>query len=185
MPLYTPSSPLSPTPNSAAAPVSPHSTARSSRNINSLRLANLGRYSHAPHQSIVANPDDMSKPAQQKSTTRYQSHSRQYSDAQVALQNFQRELIANATRSSRSVATSITYKPLSPRLIPLGSPGPVTPLMLEEDDGYFLAGAVRSGMGLNEGEQRELVERLILEDDRRNNLQTGRVSTVSPAGGSD
>jgi hypothetical protein len=32
-------------------------------------------------------------------------------------------------------------KPSSPRLDPLGSPGPVTPLTLEEADGYLAAGS--------------------------------------------
>lgn len=32
-------------------------------------------------------------------------------------------------------------KPVSPRLLPLGSPGPVTPMELEESAGYLAAGA--------------------------------------------
>lgn len=32
-------------------------------------------------------------------------------------------------------------KPISPRLLPLLSPGPVTPMELEERDGYLVAGA--------------------------------------------
>lgn len=32
-------------------------------------------------------------------------------------------------------------KPISPRLIPLGSPGPVTPMELEESAGYLGAGS--------------------------------------------
>jgi uncharacterized membrane protein len=33
---------------------------------------------------------------------------------------------------------------LSPRLAPLGSPGPVTPLELEGQDGYLMAGAAHA-----------------------------------------
>ena len=34
----------------------------------------------------------------------------------------------------------MAHKPLSPRLAPLGSPGPVTPMSLESSDGYLALG---------------------------------------------
>lgn len=185
-PLYTPSSPLAPALNSATTPVSPHSTARrSARNTNSLRLANLGRLSHTSQQTTSSTSEAMPKKGLQTSASKH-GHSRQYSDAQVALHNFQRELIASASRSSLTVSTTVHYKPLSPKLLPLGSPGPVTPLMLEEEEaaGYLVAGAVRRGIGLEESMDREFVERLVHGEDRRQSPQAERPSAVSPAGGS-
>ncbi len=182
-PLYTPSSPLSPIMNPSVPPVPPHLTTRSSKKTNSLRLPNLGRFHPTTCQSPPPSSENMPKHGTQTSSPKRYSHSRQYSGAQKALHNYQRELIASATRSSRSVSTS-NYKPLSPRLIPLGSPGPVTPLVLEEDGGYLVAGAVGPGTGLGEGGHRELVERLIREEEeRRNSSQAGRASPVPPAGG--
>ena len=172
-PLYTPSSPLSPCLKPAMAPLSPRSTARrSSKNTNSLRLANLGRISQTaqPNTSLIS--EEMSKQAVQKSASKHHhSHSRQHSEAQMALHNFQRELIASATRSSRTVSTTVSYKPLSPRLLPLGSPGPVTPLLLEEEGGYLGAGAFGRGNGLDERGEREFVDRLKQEQDRRQSPQ--------------
>lgn len=55
-------------------------------------------------------------------------------------------------------------KPLSPRLAPLGSPGPVTPLELEGEEGYMVAGAKREG---GVGGEVELVESLIRDEARR------------------
>lgn len=184
-PLYTPSSLLSPALKSATAPISPHSTARrSARNTNSLRLANLGRLSHTSQQTTSSTSEEMPKKGLQTSASKH-SHSRQYSEAQMSLHNFQRELIASASRSSLTVSTTVHYKPLSPKLLPLGSPGPVTPLMLEEEGaGYLVAGAVRRGIGLEESGGRESVERLMHEEDRRQGPQAKRPSAVSRAGGS-
>lgn len=50
------------------------------------------------------------------------------SQQQIAFQKQQRELIQQATRAA------MLGGPVSPRLIPLGSPGPVTPFMLEESN---------------------------------------------------
>jgi hypothetical protein len=56
-------------------------------------------------------------------------------------------------------------KPDSPKLMPLGSPGPITPFELEESAGYLVAGA-RAGTQGGEKE-RELVGRMIREEERR------------------
>jgi hypothetical protein len=58
-------------------------------------------------------------------------------------------------------------KPVSPRLAPLGSPGPITPFELEESAaaGYLVAGArMAEGPG---GGEREMVGRMIREELRR------------------
>ncbi|KAH0297710.1 hypothetical protein KCU84_g16745, partial [Aureobasidium melanogenum] len=69
-------------------------------------------------------------------------------------------------------------KPLSPRLAPLGSPGPVTPLELEGQDGYLLAGAHVSSAAAHAAAAQEaaaqlsaqhsdLVDKLIEQEVRR------------------
>jgi hypothetical protein len=58
-------------------------------------------------------------------------------------------MIAQARMSAQSSMTGVALgepikkkEPLSPRLLPAGSPGPITPLELEMDgeDGYLVAG---------------------------------------------
>jgi hypothetical protein len=97
------------------------------------------------------------------------------SDAKRRLLQYQRDMIAQAMMatnqllvkkphpsgslhpslhpalSTRSVPTMNTHKPTSPRLAPLGSPGPVTPMDLEESDnegGYLTKGKPLSAGGL-------------------------------------
>ncbi|KAK4965225.1 hypothetical protein LTR28_003509, partial [Elasticomyces elasticus] len=55
-------------------------------------------------------------------------------------------------------------KPVSPRLAPLGSPGPVTPLELEGQEGYLVAGF---SDGVSTATADELVDRLVAEEVRR------------------
>ncbi|KAI1339244.1 hypothetical protein F5Y15DRAFT_416118 [Xylariaceae sp. FL0016] len=78
-------------------------------------------------------------------------HSRNESEAKRRLQQYQRDMIAQATlalnggnisaatlSSLRTIGFNTMAKPSKPRLMPLGSPGPVTPMELEgADDGYL------------------------------------------------
>lgn len=84
---------------------------------------------------------------------------RYYSDAQRHLYMYQRDTLAAAART-RSPGRS--DKPVSPRLAPLGSPGPVTPLELEGQEGYMVAGVRSASKDTSTAE--ELVERLIAEE---------------------
>ncbi|KAJ3555884.1 hypothetical protein NPX13_g10261 [Xylaria arbuscula] len=79
------------------------------------------------------------------------SHSRSESEARYRLQQYQRDMVAQATiamnrgganeaalNSIRSMGFNHMVNPSKPRLIPLGSPGPVTPMELEgASDGYL------------------------------------------------
>lgn len=69
--------------------------------------------------------------------------------------------------------------PKKPALHPCGSPGPPTPLALEEASDYLTAGLV------GEGSPRELVDKIIREErDRHNGIDKQHSSpAVSPAGG--
>ncbi|KAK5656551.1 hypothetical protein OQA88_4530 [Cercophora sp. LCS_1] len=103
------------------------------------------------------------------------SHNRTNSEVKRRLQQYQRDMVAQATvaasallanrsgglggqsdlttiqgvplpgNMSLGVALVKTHKPISPRLAPLGSPGPVTPMSLEgEADGYLTLDRVRT-----------------------------------------
>ncbi|KAI9892039.1 MAG: hypothetical protein M1814_002234 [Vezdaea aestivalis] len=49
--------------------------------------------------------------------------------------------IPSSNRTPRTAAAAGSARPRSPKLAPLGSPGPVTPLELEESEDYFSMGA--------------------------------------------
>lgn len=89
-----------------------------------------------------------------------------YSDAQKQLYFNQREMFSAARGATSPNASG---KPVSPRLQPLGSPGPVTPLELEGEEGYLLAGARSAD---NNTAPQELVEQLIREETRRQRNMT-------------
>ncbi|KAJ4395430.1 hypothetical protein N0V85_006553 [Neurospora sp. IMI 360204] len=106
---------------------------------------------------------------------RENSHLRTGSEAKRLVEQYQRDMVAQASMalfsnaSSMSPSTRIpdnaalkniqlgatmlkTHKPLSPRLVPLGSPGPVTPMELDGNgDGYLSKG--RAVGGLDAGSQ--------------------------------
>lgn len=96
------------------------------------------------------------------------AHQRMYSDAQKHLLMYHHQTVATAARSNGKA----DEKPVSPRLAPLGSPGPVTPLELEQQDGYLVAGARQTG----NGEPNDLVERLIREENRRNSARSSQAN---------
>ncbi|KAI9866080.1 MAG: hypothetical protein M1813_001641 [Trichoglossum hirsutum] len=135
-----------------------------------LKLSSLPRFHPANFQSPNTGSTFTSATAQ-GSTPRH------YSDAQLQLHQYQRELIANATRGKTSSAGCA--RPVSPRLIPLGSPGPVTPLMLEEEGGYLAAGVSNQNSVLGEAGQKDLVERLIQEESLRHGESQSERSTLS------
>ncbi|KAI1101448.1 hypothetical protein F4804DRAFT_11659 [Jackrogersella minutella] len=104
------------------------------------------------------SPPMAAKSETQVPTTRDTSgmgHSRNESDAKRRLQQYQRDMIAQATlalnggnvnaatiSSLRTIGFTSMSKPSKPRLAPLGSPGPVTPMELEgSEDGYLGARA--------------------------------------------
>lgn len=61
-------------------------------------------------------------------------HQKMYAEAQRQVQAYQRDLFPRSPSST----TFPAERPDSPRLQPLGSPGPVTPLELETGDGGYL-----------------------------------------------
>lgn len=147
-------------PRSAAA-----ATSQRRHNTGSLQLPSLPRFHPAnfpsQHSSAATTPAaGLNSPQPPASPIAQQ---KLYSDVQKQLYLYQRETIA-----ANGGKSTVREKPLSPRLAPLGSPGPVTPLELEGQEGYLLAGAhaaARHDMSSRSG---ELMEKLIEEEVRRN-----------------
>ncbi|KXX77387.1 hypothetical protein MMYC01_207199 [Madurella mycetomatis] len=123
-----------------------------------------------------------------------QAHTRSGSEAQRRLQQYQRDMVAQAAMAasailSKSASTSSsaassphgrvpltifkTHKPVSPRLKPLGSPGPVTPMSLE--DGYMALGGPLSAAGSD----RRVTEDRNLDTDLAGNGRQRRKDTHS------
>jgi hypothetical protein len=175
-PAIRPTSPLSPRFESAnrfesLQPPSPRSMHRSAgnsqrrANTNSLKLPSLPRFHPAnfpsTHSSAQNTPDSpgMGSPHPPLSP---RTHQRAVSDAQKHLMMYQREAVSAA----RGASPAPHENPTSPRLVPLGSPGPVTPLELEGEEGYLVAGA-RTSASKDGLASEELVERLIKEEAAR------------------
>jgi hypothetical protein len=120
-------------------------------------------------------------------------HESQGSDVKRKLQEYQMAQARNAQRlaklhSGTKLPGSLP-EPDSPRLTPMGSPGPITPFELEEslEAGYVVAGANRGlrantgliGHGLARDGDRELVGRMIREEEKRRILSV-KEGTQSP-----
>ncbi|KAI1392201.1 uncharacterized protein F4822DRAFT_119105 [Hypoxylon trugodes] len=133
-------------------------------------------------------PPVSSKSETQVPTTRDSAmgHSRNESDAKRRLQQYQRDMIAQATlalnggnvnaatlNSLRTIGfTSMSSKPSKPRLAPLGSPGPVTPMELEgSDEGGYLG-----ARGPTDAQVEEIARAIRAEEDRKR-----REGATSPA----
>ncbi|KAI1819682.1 hypothetical protein F4861DRAFT_543698 [Xylaria intraflava] len=101
-----------------------------------------------PATSKSAVPDSQVPNVHQPSTI---GHPRDESEAKRRLQQYQRDMVAQATialnrgnvnqaalSSIRSLGLGNVAGPSKPRLVPLGSPGPVTPMELEGPDGGYI-----------------------------------------------
>ena len=182
LPRHKPSSPLSPTMPPSHLSASSANTQASRRPIKNLQLSSLPRFHPAHYQSAESSA------APSMRTSRPTSSGRQLSDAQLKLHQYQRDLVATAARSSRAIISQNgANKPSPPRLHPLGSPGPVTPLILEANGDYMLAGAAGDSVaGSAEDGGRGLIDRLIREERERiahPGLHVKHSPAVSPAGG--
>lgn len=186
---YHPSSPLSPI--MSTVPYSSSSQYDFQRApAHNLHIPTLPRFHPAnyqsPNSSSINSPNRTRQPSYDRPPRSPQLSHRQFSDAQQKVHQYQREVIANATRMS-SIVAPIPVKPKKPKtplLMPCGSPGtgPATPLTLEDTDDYMLAGLEKSQSTFG---NQELVDKLIREEhDRISGVHSGRNSpAISPAGG--
>lgn len=110
----------------------------------------------APTMSSSAKSESQVPAVNQTSSM---GHSRSESEAKARLQQYQRDMIAQASialgrgnpneatlGSIRQYGFNHVIKPSKPRLVPLGSPGPVTPMELEGTDVGYLG--VHGGIGV-------------------------------------
>lgn len=185
----SPLSPLAPTPLAAISPSVQQSSSRqkshqsTTKPTPNLRLNPLPRF----HPANYETPSSPNMIKQKPHSSPAKPHHRQFSDAQHKLQQYQRDVIAaSAARAALlPMSPSTTAKPNAPRLDPMGSPGPVTPLMLEPADDYLGAGSLGSP-GSRPVRGRELVQRLVDRENgrRRYSRRSESLSpAVSPAGG--
>jgi hypothetical protein len=120
---------------------------------------NLPRF----HPAIYQSPNDAHNTTQPPLSSSQKPHTyRTSSGARDALRQY-RELVTGITLPRN--ASAAPSKPSKPRLDPLGSPGPVTPLTLEEADEYMAAGTANaSESNGNAGPAPERVERMTIGD---------------------
>ncbi|KAL1592732.1 hypothetical protein SLS60_011148 [Paraconiothyrium brasiliense] len=142
---------------------------QSSGTAASLRLPSLPRFHPANFASQgssaagtpVTNPNSPQPPLSPR------AHQKHYSDVQRQMYSYQQQLMANAARQARG-----NTKPSSPKLTPLDSPGPVTPMELEGAGGYLTAGMTTNDAAAH-------VEKLIREEaSRRGEISPGRTASV-------
>jgi len=125
----------------------------------SLMLPGLPRFHPAnypsPHSSVATTPG--SGPTSPQLPLSPSMQQKVYNDAQKQLYLYQREAYMGR---STTTAPMPREGPASPRLCPLGSPGPVTPLELEEEDNYMAAGSRSSGRATFHEQADELHDKL-------------------------
>lgn len=92
------------------------------------------------------------------------------------MQQYHREVLARAASTLMGPAPPTTDAPRAPHLAPHGSPGPATPLNLEEPKDYM------SARSIGEGSPHAATDKYIREDqERRNSMRMERSSpAVSP-----
>ncbi|KAF2643910.1 hypothetical protein P280DRAFT_477354 [Massarina eburnea CBS 473.64] len=148
-----------------------HSPQSSQGSAANLRLPQLPRFhpaNFASSQNSSAAGTPGTGPSSPQPPLSPRAHQKQYSDIQRQMYAYQQQLMANAARQARGP----TAKPTSPRLNPLESPGPVTPMELEGADGYLTA-----RMGSSDASSH--VDKLIREEARRRGeISPGRVTSV-------
>lgn len=180
---HQPTSPLSPRNVDTRHTTMAHSARRpamratgSSARGPSLKLPSLPRFHPAnfPSQSSSFANTPVSGVNSPQPLMSPRSQQRQYSEAQKQLYAYQRELLSNVGKVAPKQPSN---KPVSPRLAPAASPGAVTPLELENEGGYLMAGG--RSQGTNEQAQSEYVEKLIREEAaRRGEISPKRTTTV-------
>lgn len=176
---HGPSSRLSP--NMSIPLPSTNSSQKARAPAKSLNQAGLPKYHPANFPSRDSNPTAPS-PLSSRSIA-LQARSGRGPDAKQQLLQYQRDIVNNAAKTSRSLlSSSVSSKPSSPRLNPLRSPGgPMTPFMLENAGDYLVAGSSSLPAGSKEGDGREFVERLVRRENERRKHPEARPGSVSPA----
>ena len=190
---YTPTSPLSPRLRPSASRQSSNPDVPRRPNAD-LSLGKLPRfhpvlYELQPPSSSTSVPPLLtsapissgpSRPPHAPQHYYQQQHQRQVSDAQKALQQYQREVINNAARAAALLgpAEPKSETPRAPHIVPCDSPGPATPLVLETGEADYMTA---QGGSIGEGSPRSLVDQMVRQETDRRSLHSRHSSpTVSP-----
>jgi hypothetical protein len=113
----------------------------------------LGKYHPSNYINKSKTVDSLAPPVPTASSQ--PQHARKKSDIKKKLQQYQRDMVEQAALAGRMPFPGA--KPISPKLLPLSSPGPVTPMELEESGGYLAAGAKSAAHRLS---QQELIAKM-------------------------
>ncbi|KAF2686990.1 hypothetical protein K458DRAFT_297167 [Lentithecium fluviatile CBS 122367] len=148
-----------------------HARQSSSGSAGNMRLPSLPRFhpaNFASSQGSSAAGTPATGPNSPQPPLSPRTHQKQYSEVQRQMYLYQQQLVANAARQARGPVAN----PSSPRLNPLDSPGPVTPMDLEGADGYLTAGVTTNDAVSH-------VDKLIREEARRRGeISPGRATAV-------
>jgi hypothetical protein len=176
---------------------------RNASTANTLKLPGLPRFHPAnfpsSQSSSVASTPSAGPLSPSNPPPSPKAQQRLYSEAQKQLYLYHRETLAAqaAVTAAASAGSgrppSLRFeKPLSPRLAPLGSPGPVTPLELEGQDGYLMAGAAHASSAATHAaaaqeaaaqlsaQHSDLVDKLIEQEVRRTTDLDSALGNLNP-----
>lgn len=123
----------------------------------------LGKYYPSNYKNKSKTLDKLAPAA--ATTSNQPQHARKKSDIKKKLQQYQKDLVEQAATAARMSISGV--KPASPRLLPLNSPGPITPMELEEDAGYLAEGANGTAQSLS---LQELVGKMSRAAEERDTL---------------
>ncbi|KAI9925522.1 hypothetical protein MW887_005903 [Aspergillus wentii] len=142
-------SPVSPAMSPSGRPSSPQPsrTQNTTKSVPSFHLGSLPRYHPAVYQQQSSSQGFTAQQPPSPRQTRQHTYR-----------------TSSSSRENRSLGQS----PSAPRLDPLRSPGPVTPLTLEEASGYLAGGANNSDPSSRDtAAAPDLVERLLARENER------------------
>ncbi|OOF92805.1 hypothetical protein ASPCADRAFT_133199 [Aspergillus carbonarius ITEM 5010] len=159
---------VSPSMASTGRPVSPQPSRSRAQNtpksMPAFHLGSLPRFHPAVYQSSGSPQAQPSSPHQSR-----QHGYRTSSGSRDTMWQY-RELMEGSALP-KAPSRPLSPSPSAPRLDPLRSPGPVTPLALEEAGGYLASGtSTSSGFSSRDhpGAAPDLVDRLIARENERN-----------------
>jgi hypothetical protein len=138
--------------------------------------------SSTPRVTAPAPPTTLQIPAftSENKKKNVSSHGRNSSEVKRKIQKYQRDMLAQARYANpKDSVRNAVPEPISARLLPIGSPGPInTPLELDESDGYLMAGTRTRGEGLtSQGFERQqnVVDAMISME--RSRMRSGSLAT--------
>ncbi|OJJ33764.1 hypothetical protein ASPWEDRAFT_114055, partial [Aspergillus wentii DTO 134E9] len=159
-------SPVSPAMSPSGRPSSPQPsrTQNTTKSVPSFHLGSLPRYHPAVYQQQSSSQGFTAQQPPSPRQTRQHTYRTSSSSRENSMWQY-RELVESVTRTPTG---SLGQSPSAPRLDPLRSPGPVTPLTLEEASGYLAGGANNSDPSSRDtAAAPDLVERLLARENER------------------